>query len=71
MDIPRETLILMYERMLKIRHFENRVKDLFAAGEMPGFVHLYLGEEAVAVGACAALNDDDYITSTTVGTVTP
>ena len=54
----------MYERMLKIRHFENRVKDLFAAGEMPGFVHLYLGEEAVAVGACAALNDDDYITST-------
>jgi pyruvate dehydrogenase E1 component alpha subunit len=54
----------MYERMLKIRHFEDRVKDLFAAGEMPGFVHLYLGQEAVAVGACAALRDDDYITST-------
>jgi pyruvate dehydrogenase E1 component alpha subunit len=64
MDIPRETLLLIYERMLQIRHFEDRVKDLFAAGEMPGFVHLYLGEEAVAVGACAALNDDDYITST-------
>ena len=64
MDIPRDTLTLMYERMQKIRHFEDRVKDLFAAGEMPGFVHLYLGEEAVAVGACAALNDDDYITST-------
>jgi TPP-dependent pyruvate/acetoin dehydrogenase alpha subunit len=64
MDIPRETLVRMYERMLKIRHFEDRVKDLFAAGEMPGFVHLYLGEEAVAVGACAVLNDDDYITST-------
>jgi TPP-dependent pyruvate/acetoin dehydrogenase alpha subunit len=64
MDIPRDTLVLMYERMLKIRHFENRVVDLFAAGEMPGFVHLYLGEEAVAVGACAVLNDDDYITST-------
>jgi len=64
MDIPREMLLLIYERMLKIRHFENRVKDLFAAGEMPGFVHLYLGEEAVAVGACAALRDDDYITST-------
>jgi TPP-dependent pyruvate/acetoin dehydrogenase alpha subunit len=64
MDIPRDTLVLMYARMLKIRHFENRVKDLFAAGEMPGFVHLYLGEEAVAVGACAALNDEDYITST-------
>jgi pyruvate dehydrogenase E1 component alpha subunit len=54
----------MYERMLKIRHFEDRVKDLFAAGEMPGFVHLYLGQEAVAVGACAPLNQDDYITST-------
>jgi pyruvate dehydrogenase E1 component alpha subunit len=64
MDIPRETLILMYDRMLRIRHFEDRVKDLFAAGEMPGFVHLYLGQEAVAVGACAPLNDDDYITST-------
>ncbi|MGD8624737.1 MAG: thiamine pyrophosphate-dependent dehydrogenase E1 component subunit alpha [Anaerolineae bacterium] len=64
MEIPRETLVLMYERMLKIRHFEDRVKDLFAAGEMPGFVHLYLGQEAVAVGACAPLNDDDYITST-------
>ena len=64
MDIPRETLLLMYERMLQIRHFEDRVKDLFSAGEMPGFVHLYLGQEAVAVGACAPLNQEDYITST-------
>jgi acetoin:2,6-dichlorophenolindophenol oxidoreductase subunit alpha len=63
-DIPRDILLWMYERMLKIRHFEDRVKDLFAAGEMPGFVHLYLGQEAVAVGACAPLNEDDYITST-------
>jgi len=64
MDIPKEKLVQMYRGMLRIRHFENRVKDLFAAGEMPGFVHLYLGEEAVAVGACSALKDDDYITST-------
>lgn len=64
MDIPREKLLLMYELMLKIRHFEGRVRDLFAAGEMPGFVHLYLGEEAVAAGACAALEENDYITST-------
>jgi pyruvate dehydrogenase E1 component alpha subunit len=64
MDIPKEKLLMMYERMLKIRHFEDRVKDLFAAGELPGFVHLYLGEEAVAVGVCVNLNDDDYITST-------
>ena len=64
MNIPKETLILMLERMLKIRYFEDRVKDLFAAGSLPGFVHLYLGEEAVAAGTCAALNDSDYITST-------
>jgi len=64
MDIPSEKLLLMYERMLKIRHFETKVAELFATGDMPGFVHLYLGEEAVAVGACAALKDDDYITST-------
>jgi len=64
MDIPRDILLLMYERMLKIRHFETKVMELFATGDMPGFVHLYLGEEAVAVGTCAALNDDDYITST-------
>ena len=64
MDIPKKKLVQMYRGMLRIRYFENRVKDLFAAGEMPGFVHLYLGEEAVAVGACTALKDDDYITST-------
>jgi TPP-dependent pyruvate/acetoin dehydrogenase alpha subunit len=64
MEISKEKLLLIYNRMLKIRHFENRVKDLFANGELPGFVHLYLGEEAVAAGACAPLNDDDYITST-------
>ena len=64
LQIPKEVLVLMYERMLKIRHFETRVKDLYAAGEMPGFVHLYLGQEAVAVGACAPLKADDYISST-------
>jgi TPP-dependent pyruvate/acetoin dehydrogenase alpha subunit len=64
MDIPSETLILMFETMLKIRHFEDRVKNLFAAGELPGFVHLYLGQEAVAAGACATLRENDYITST-------
>ena len=64
MAVPKEKLLLMYERMLKIRHFESKVEELFATGDMPGFVHLYLGEEAVAVGACTALNADDYITST-------
>jgi pyruvate dehydrogenase E1 component alpha subunit len=64
MNIPQERLIKMYEVMLKIRYFEDRVKVLFANGEMPGFVHLYLGQEAVAAGTCAVLKDDDYITST-------
>jgi pyruvate dehydrogenase E1 component alpha subunit len=64
MNIPKDKLEFMYKRMVKIRCFEDRVKDLFAAGELPGFVHLYLGQEAVASGVCANLNDDDYITST-------
>jgi acetoin:2,6-dichlorophenolindophenol oxidoreductase subunit alpha len=64
MDIPKKTLQQMYERMLMIREFEERVRVLFAANELPGFVHLYLGQEAVAAGACANLNQDDYITST-------
>lgn len=64
MNISKEKLIGMYRGMLRLRYFEDRVKDLFAAGEIPGFVHLYLGEEAVAVGACTALEVTDYITST-------
>ncbi|MFB6124229.1 MAG: thiamine pyrophosphate-dependent dehydrogenase E1 component subunit alpha [Haloferacaceae archaeon] len=51
-------------RMCTIREFDDTASELFADGEIPGFVHLYVGEEAVAVGACSALDDDDYITST-------
>ncbi|MFC6905861.1 thiamine pyrophosphate-dependent dehydrogenase E1 component subunit alpha [Halalkalicoccus tibetensis] len=51
-------------RMLTIRWFDETAGERFADGEIPGFVHLYIGEEAVGVGACAALEDDDYITST-------
>jgi len=50
--------------MVLIRTFEDRVAGLFADNELPGFVHLYQGQEAVATGACAALAGDDYITST-------
>lgn len=50
--------------MERINRFETRVGELFADNELPGFVHLYVGLEAVAVGACTALNEDDYITST-------
>ncbi|MCC7369198.1 MAG: thiamine pyrophosphate-dependent dehydrogenase E1 component subunit alpha [Chloroflexi bacterium] len=63
-ELTRETLIWMYERMTLIRTFEDRVAELFAEGLLPGFVHLYAGEEAIAVGACAHLTDRDTITST-------
>jgi pyruvate dehydrogenase E1 component alpha subunit len=50
--------------MLAIRLFEERVNDLYTRALMPGLAHLYIGEEAVAVGICEALRSDDYITST-------
>lgn len=54
----------MLRLMLRIRRFEEKLAQLFKRGQLPGFVHLYLGEEAVAVGACAALRPGDRITST-------
>jgi len=62
--IPRETALEMHRTMVRIRTFESRVEELFLAGNLPGFVHTYLGEEAIAAGVCAALRADDYITST-------
>ena len=64
MAVDKELLLDMYTRMKTIRAFETKVAELFAAGKIPGFVHLYVGEEAVAVGVCANLRPDDYITST-------
>ena len=57
-------LISMYERMLLIRKFEEKCAELYALNRLGGSVHLYVGEEAVAVGACFALRKDDFITST-------
>ena len=54
----------MHADMVLIRVFESRVEELFKAGKLPGFVHTYLGEEAIAVGVCSQLRSDDYITST-------
>jgi pyruvate dehydrogenase E1 component alpha subunit len=62
--IDNEKLLAMYKNMVTIRLFENQVSDLFAAGKLPGFIHLYIGEEAVATGVCANLKEQDYITST-------
>jgi TPP-dependent pyruvate/acetoin dehydrogenase alpha subunit len=57
-------VLRMYRQMLAIRLFEERVNDLYTRALMPGLAHLYIGEEAVAVGVCDALRADDYITST-------
>lgn len=54
----------MLKDMIRIRTFEQRVEKEFRSGAIPGFLHVYTGEEAVAVGVCAALSRDDYITST-------
>jgi len=54
----------LHRTMVRIRVFESRVQELFAQGKLPGFVHTYVGEEAIAAGVCAQLRSDDYITST-------
>jgi pyruvate/2-oxoglutarate/acetoin dehydrogenase E1 component/TPP-dependent pyruvate/acetoin dehydrogenase alpha subunit len=61
---PREKLLEMYRLMQLARRFDESVIDLYASGQIPGFMHLYIGEEAVAVGACSALAEGDTITST-------
>jgi len=62
-DFDKITLLKMYEGMLKIRMFEEREKDLIQT-EQEGFAHSYVGEEAIAIGVCANLREDDYISST-------
>jgi pyruvate dehydrogenase E1 component alpha subunit len=63
-ELTTERLLHMYKQMVSIRLFEEQVNDLYTRALMPGLAHLYIGEEAVAVGICEALNRDDYITST-------
>ena len=64
MDLNKEDLLKVYREMKTIREFEERVHVEFETGDIPGFVHLYAGEEAVATGVCAHLNDNDKIAST-------
>jgi pyruvate dehydrogenase E1 component alpha subunit len=59
-----ERLIRLYRQMMKIRLFEEQVNQLYMSAKMPGLAHLYSGQEAVAVGVCETLRQDDYITST-------
>jgi len=63
-QVPPEVGLQLYELMVRVRKFEQAVVDLFARGKIPGFLHTYIGEEAVAAGVCANLSMDDKITST-------
>jgi TPP-dependent pyruvate/acetoin dehydrogenase alpha subunit len=54
----------LYSCMVRIRLFELKLQEIYRSGAMPGFIHLYVGEEAVAAGVCQNLNQDDYVTST-------
>src|SRR3990172_2037570 len=64
MDWSPEQLLTLYRAMFTIRRFEEAVYESYRNNQIRGIAHLYIGEEAVAVGACAALRPGDYITST-------
>src|SRR3979409_482727 len=64
LDQTLDLWLPMYRKMVAIREFEGQVNDLYLRALMPGLAHLYIGEEAVAVGVCEALERTDYITST-------
>jgi TPP-dependent pyruvate/acetoin dehydrogenase alpha subunit len=62
--VSEEVLRAFFRQMLLIRRFEEKVEERFRAGELPGFLHVAIGQEAVAVGVCSALERDDVIAST-------
>jgi TPP-dependent pyruvate/acetoin dehydrogenase alpha subunit len=63
-ELTKDQLLEAYRVMRTIREFEERLHTEFATGEIPGFVHLYAGEEAIAAGVCSHLGPDDYVAST-------
>jgi pyruvate dehydrogenase E1 component alpha subunit len=63
-DLSKDKLAEMLRKMLEIRFFEEKVFELYGQNLVPGTIHLYAGEEAVAVGVCSTLKKEDYITST-------
>ena len=62
--LNRDLLLSLYRNMVLIREFELKAREVFRTGRMPGFIHVYIGEEAVAAGVCAQLRIDDYVAST-------
>ncbi len=64
MQSTSELALSLYRSMVLIREFELKAREVFRTGRMPGFIHVYVGEEAVAAGICAQLRQDDYVAST-------
>ena len=64
MKSKKDLILALYRSMFLIREFEMKARELFRSGKMPGFIHLYIGQEAVAAGAIMHLRTDDYVTST-------
>jgi len=64
MSLTKKKMVDLYTVMLRIRNFEEKIEELVMTATIGGFVHLYVGQEAVATGVCATLTDADYITST-------
>jgi len=62
--LNKEKHVQLYESMLRIRRFEETAIDIFSTGKIPGFIHSYIGEEAIAAGVCTALEPADQITGT-------
>jgi pyruvate dehydrogenase E1 component alpha subunit len=62
--IDKDTALKMYHTMVRIRMFEQRIMELFQRGQLPGFLHVSIGQEAVPTGVCAHLRPNDYISST-------
>lgn len=64
MTVTKELALSLYRTMTEIRQLELKLQEVYRSGVMPGFIHLYIGEEAVASGVCAHLRRSDYVTST-------
>ncbi len=64
MPPSKDTILSLYRGMIEIREFELKAREIFRSGRMPGFIHVYVGEEAVAVGVCHQLRTQDYVAST-------
>lgn len=64
MPFDKKTLLAMYRTMVTVRLFETMAGEIFAAGQIPGFIHLSIGQEASSVGVCSCMRRDDYVVTT-------